>query len=103
MEIVEFLVTDREFPRAIRHCVDVAGESLRVITGTPEGVLSYSSEQSMEVLRGELGKTQVEVVLRNGLHEYLDGLQTKMNAIGDSLKNDFFALRSEEQAAKVSL
>ena len=25
LEIVEFLVTDREFPRAIRHCVEIAG------------------------------------------------------------------------------
>jgi len=104
IDIVEFLVTDREFPRAIRHCVDVAGDSLRVITGTPEGVLSYSSEYSMEVLRSELGKTEVEVVIRSGLHEYLDGLQTKMNSIGESLKNDFFALRSQErQTAKVIL
>ena len=45
----------------------------------------------------------MDVVIRNGLHEYLDGLQTKMNAIGDSLKNDFFELRSEERAAKVGL
>jgi uncharacterized alpha-E superfamily protein len=102
-EIVEFLVMDRDFPRAIRHCVDVAGDSLRVITGTPAGVLSYSSEQLMEVLRSELGQTRVDIVIRNGLHEYLDGLQTKMNSIGDSLKQDFFALRSEERAAKVSL
>ena len=96
-QIVEFLVTDREFPRAIRHCVDMAGESLSVITGSAAHELKYSSERLMSVLRAELGEIQVETVVRSGLHEYLDGLQTKMNAIGDSLKQDFFALRHEER------
>ena len=96
-EIVEFLVTDREFPRAIRHCVDVAGDSLSVITGAPVSELKYPSEQMMDVLRRELGETQVDVVIRTGLHEYLDNLQTKMNRIGDSLTQDFFALRPTER------
>jgi uncharacterized alpha-E superfamily protein len=96
-QIVEFLVTDREFPRAIRHCVDMAGESLSVITGTAAHELKYPSERLMSVLRAELGEIQVETVVRSGLHEYLDGLQTKMNAIGDSLKQDFFSLRQEER------
>ena len=89
-DIVEFLVTDREFPRAIRHCVEVAGQSLRVITGTLVGTANYLSESLMDVLLEELADTQVGVIIRTGLHEYLDGLQTKMNAIGDSLAQDFF-------------
>ena len=32
--IVEFLVLDREFPRAIHYCVNAAEESLRAISGT---------------------------------------------------------------------
>jgi len=97
IDIVEFLVTDREFPRAIRHCVEVAGESLRAITGTPAGQLKYPSEQLMDVLRGELENARMSAVIRTGLHEYLDGLQTKMNAIGESLNQDFFVLRPEKK------
>ena len=98
LDIVEFLVTDREFPRAIRHCVDVAGDSLRAITGTPSGQLKYPSEQLMDVLRAELENARMSLVIRSGLHEYLDGLQTKMNSIGDSLKQDFFVLRPERRS-----
>src|SRR5262245_29865330 len=58
-DIVEFLVTDREFPRAIRHCVEVTGQSLRVITGTPAGTSTYRSEGLMDVLLGELAGIQV--------------------------------------------
>jgi uncharacterized alpha-E superfamily protein len=100
LNIVEFLVTDRQFPRAIRHCVDVAGDSLRAITGTPAGQLKYPSEQLMDVLRGELESARMDLAIKNGLHEYLDGLQTKMNAIGDSLTQDFFVLRPEKGPEK---
>jgi uncharacterized alpha-E superfamily protein len=98
--IVEFLVTDREFPRAIRHCVEVTGESLRVVAGTPTGATEQKSEQLMRELRKELGEARMDVVIRSGLHEYLDGLQTKMNSIGDCLTQDFFVLRGEELAAR---
>jgi len=103
LNIVEFLVTDLEFPRAIRHCVNAAGESLRVITGPSDGALKYRSEQMMDVLRSELGETRMDVVIRSGLHEYLDGLQTTMNEIGDGLTHDFFGLRPEQQPARARI
>jgi uncharacterized alpha-E superfamily protein len=104
LAIVEFLVTDGEFPRAIRHCVDVTGESLRVITGTPAGEVRHKSEQLMEELCSELRVARMDLVIRSGLHEYLDRFQTKLNSIGDCLTQDFFVLRHEEvaQRAKTS-
>ena len=85
-DIVDFLVMDREFPRAIHFCIRSADESLHAITGTPMGSFGYPSEQLMGLLRAELDFTSVEQIIRDGLHEYLDGLQTKMNAIDDSLR-----------------
>ena len=97
--IVDFLVTDREFPRAIHHCIRGAGESLRAITGSPMGSFQNSSERLMGMVSAELDFTSVDEVIRCGLHEYLDGLQVKMNAIDDSLLNDFFAWRHLGKAA----
>ncbi len=98
-DIVEFLVIDREFPRAIHHCIRVADESLHAVTGTPMGTFSCRSEQLMGPLRAELEFISVDRVLQEGLHEYLDGLQVKMNVIGDSISDDFFAWRRQSQAA----
>ena len=103
LDIVEFLVTDLEFPRSIRHCVNAAGESLRLITGPSDVAVKYRSEQMMDVLRAELGQARMDVVIRAGLHEYLDGLQTKMNEIGDGLTHDFFGLRPEQQLARARI
>jgi uncharacterized alpha-E superfamily protein len=89
--IVDFLVLDREFPRAIRHCLRVADESLHTITGTPMGSCIYPSERSLAPLRAELDYTSVQTIISQGLHEYLDGLQARMNAIDNDLAHDFFA------------
>jgi uncharacterized alpha-E superfamily protein len=88
-DVVEFLVMDNEFPRAVRFCIKSASESLHAITRTPTGAFQYRSEQLMGRLRAELDFAAVESVLRGGLHEYLDGLQMKMNEIDHCLADDF--------------
>jgi uncharacterized alpha-E superfamily protein len=88
-DIVEFLVTDAEFPRSIHWCVHRAYESLRAIIGKEAGAGQYASEKQMLPLRAELESAPVEAIMKSGLHQYLDGLQQKMNAIDDSLKSDF--------------
>jgi uncharacterized alpha-E superfamily protein len=88
--IVDFLVLDREFPRAIRHCLRMADESLHAITGTPMGSCEYPSERSLAPLRAELDYIPVERIMSQGLHEYLDALQARMNTIDDNLRLDFF-------------
>jgi uncharacterized alpha-E superfamily protein len=88
-DVVDFLVMDHEFPRAVRFCIKSASESLQAITGTSVGAFRYRSEQLMGQLRAELDFTSVDTVILGGLHEYLDGLQLKMNSIDSALRDDF--------------
>ncbi|MFN7983533.1 MAG: alpha-E domain-containing protein [Vicinamibacterales bacterium] len=88
-DVVNFLVMDEEFPRAVHYCITCASESLHAITGTPMSTFSNRSEQLMGMLRAELDFTSVQSVIQRGLHEYLDGLQEKMNEIDVSLREDF--------------
>ena len=97
-QIVEFLVMDREFPRAIHYCLRRADESLHHITGTPMGAFGYSSEQLMGRLRSELDFASVQSIIDQGLHEYLDALQTRISSIGESLVSDFIAPRTQPHA-----
>lgn len=91
--IVEFLVLDNEFPRAVRYCIGLADDALHAITGTPRGAFSCASEQKIGLLRSELDFTRVESILAGGLHEFFDALQTKMNTIDECIFRDFFAQR----------
>jgi uncharacterized alpha-E superfamily protein len=96
-DIVDFLVMDREFPRSVHYCVNRAFDSLHAITGTPLGTYRYRSEQLVGQLRAELDFTSVEAIMQFGLHEFLDGLQEKMNAIDASVREEFVARRPVTQ------
>jgi uncharacterized alpha-E superfamily protein len=90
--IVEFLLLDHEFPRALRYCVGRADRSLHIITGSPADSFSCASEQWLGRLRGELDFVRVESILSGGLHEFCDALQTKMNTIDECIHSDFLML-----------
>jgi uncharacterized alpha-E superfamily protein len=89
--IVEFLLVDGEFPRAVRYCMGRADHSVHAITGTPLGSFTCASEQRLGQLRAELDYTHTDSVFGSGLHEFLDGLQLKMNKVDLCIQQDFFA------------
>jgi uncharacterized alpha-E superfamily protein len=91
--IVQFLLLDSEFPRAVRFCLNAARESLHAITGTPPGSFRNPSEKLLGQLCSDLAYTQVDEVINGGLHEYVDGLQTRMNGVGAGISETFFAPR----------
>ncbi len=91
--VVDFLMFDREFPRAIRHCLINAEESLHRITGSPPGLFSNEAERRLGRLRAEIDYADINEVFEVGLHHYLDSFQTKLNAVDDAIFNTFFALR----------
>lgn len=89
--IVEFLLLDREFPRAIQCCLMAARESVHAISGTPSGMFRNPVEQLLGELCSELAYAQVDDLVAAGLHEYLDRLQTRMNLVGTGIHETFFA------------
>ncbi|MDX1764427.1 MAG: alpha-E domain-containing protein [bacterium] len=91
--VLDFLILDREFPRAIHHCAIVAEESLRAISGTPGATFHNQAERLLGKLRSELDYTQVEEIIDGGVHEFLDGVQARLNAVGAAVQETFFALR----------
>jgi uncharacterized alpha-E superfamily protein len=98
--IAEFLLLDPDFPRAIRHCLIAARESVHAISGTAHGMFRNSAERLLGELCSELAYTQMDEIIADGLHEYLDRLQTKMNRVSDGIFETFFAVRVAAPAAK---
>ena len=88
--IVEFLLLDGHFPRAIRYCISRADRSLHAVSGTPIGTFSCAAEQRMGLVRSELDFARVEPILAGGLHEFCDALQDKMNTSDECVRSDFF-------------
>ncbi|TWU24546.1 alpha-E domain-containing protein [Bythopirellula polymerisocia] len=96
--VVGFLVLDRQFPRAIMHCVDTAFRSLHSISGSPQGTFWNIAEKQLGQLRSELAYSTVDEIIAIGLHEFLDSLQTKLNDIGGGIHQSFIAMNPDGQA-----
>ena len=91
--VVEFLLFETEFPRAIQYCLMRARASVHAISGTPAGMFRHPVERLFGELCSELAYARVEAIITAGLHEYLDRLQTKINQIGTEVSETFFAAR----------
>jgi uncharacterized alpha-E superfamily protein len=91
--IVQFLLLDHEFPRAIRFCLNAARESLHAISGTPFGAFRNNAEKLVGQLCSDLAYASVDEIVNTGLHEYLDDLQDRMNLVGNGIFETFFAKR----------
>lgn len=92
--VVEFLVLDRFFPRAVLFCVDAADRSLHAISGSPLNTYQNTAEQRLGRLKSELAYSDVHSVINCGLHEFIDDLQTRLNDIGQAIHETFFELRT---------
>ena len=89
-EVVDFLLLDSRFPRAIRFCLAGAEESLRAITGTAHSMFRNEAERLLGQLSAELDYARVDEIIKLGLHQFLDEFQTKLNAVGAAITESFF-------------
>jgi len=96
--IVEFLLLDRHFPRAVHYCLHRAEISLHNITGSPRGTFANKAEQTLGRLLAEFDYTSVEEIMEGGLHEYLDTTQSRINAVGSAIQDVFFSPQPVEQS-----
>jgi uncharacterized alpha-E superfamily protein len=98
--IVEFLLLEKEFPRAVQYCLMRARESVHAISGTPVGMFQHAVERLLGELCSELAYARIEAIIAGGLHEHLDRLQSNVNQVGDGISETFFAARGAPPAVK---
>ncbi len=96
-QVAEFLILDRDFPRAIHFCLLAAEDSLLAITGGTQGSFRNSAEQRLGRLRAELDYTHMDEIIAEGLHEFIDRFQSKLNGVGEGILETFFAARRDEE------
>jgi uncharacterized alpha-E superfamily protein len=88
--VVDFLLLDPDFPRSVLFCLVHADDSLRDISGSPTGAYRNRAEQWLGLLKAELAYASVSDIIASGLHEFLDGLQGKLNKVGFAIGDAFF-------------
>ena len=99
-KIVEFLLLDRNFPRAIHYCLATGMSSLNRITGSLRGGYANKAEQSLGRLLSNFEYTSLEEIFKIGLHQYLDDTQTRINDVGQAIHDVFFDIEPPEEKGK---
>jgi uncharacterized alpha-E superfamily protein len=91
-QVAEFLILDRDFPRSMHFCVIRAEDSLLAITGSKPGTFRTVAEQRLGRLRSELDYGNIKEIIADGIHEFIDGFQTRLNLVGEAIHEAFFAV-----------
>ena len=89
-DVASFLIFDKDFPRSMTYCVGKAVDSLNAIL--KELNVQVPAKEEMAKLQKTLSSTSVDVVLGNGLHEFIDIFQFNLNVVDQSIYRSFFAL-----------
>lgn len=91
-QVADFLLLDREFPRAIHACLIKAEESLHALSGAPLGTFQNAAEQRLGLLRSDLDHVQIQNIMTGGLHAFLNALQAQINHLDAAIFDTFFAV-----------
>ena len=91
--IAEFLILDTEFPRSILNCLIRAEQSIVTLSGSSFG-FSNTAQKQLGALKAQLEYTDINDIINQGMHEYLDDIQQKLNAISTSIYEAFFSIES---------
>jgi len=89
-QILQFLILDSEFPRAIKYCLNKSNASLHAIMGSDTSSFTNKPEQTLGLLRSELAYTDIQNIINTGLHEFIDSLQLKLVKVGHDIYREFF-------------
>lgn len=91
--IIEFLIKDRKFPRAICHSVKKAEYALYRISGSraQNGYSNYA-EKELSELNHRIDFTETEDIKKHGLHKFLNDFQVKNNKVDAEIFKVYFDL-----------
>lgn len=98
-KVAEFLLLDRHFPRSVRYCVETIEACLKSIIQDSQNVMAHqpaSDQQDPSYLvsqvASQLRSSEIEDLINQGLHEFIDSFQTKINEIGEAIYHAYFKL-----------
>jgi uncharacterized alpha-E superfamily protein len=93
--VAEFIILHDSFPRSIRFCATNLDIALHRISGCDSAHFSNEAERRSGRLVSDLNFTTIDEVFRTGLHEYLDGIQGRLNDIATAMHREYCAWLEE--------
>ena len=80
-----------QFPASVRHCVGRVEACLRRISGNQREEPMTEPERLLGRLRADLTYSRPEEIILDGLHEFLDSVQNRCDAIGLAITRTYLS------------
>lgn len=80
--VIEFLFLNEQFARSVRFCVREVHLALKQLPVPPGSTNSGNPKRLATRLYNDVDLATVEEILDFGLHDYIDQLQARLNAVG---------------------
>lgn len=90
-KVVDFLLFDDRFPRSVALNVRSTADHLNTLRTRFRVQGGDAARDQLDLLQDILASADVTEVIRNGLHEFLDDIQTRLITVSGVLHRDFFA------------
>lgn len=100
--VAGFLLFNDSFPRSVAVCIERLDGLLTELKSRYSLRGGNSVLEQLDEMRAVLAAKPIETVLAEGLHEYLDWLQIRLNGLAGELERSFFArdgLQAQGQSA----
>lgn len=88
--IVSLLLLHEDYPRSVYACLQQCQYFIGQITGSRKGRRKNAAEKTLGRLLAEFEYDESQDIFAQGLHEYLDATQGKLNALGEAIADSFF-------------
>jgi uncharacterized alpha-E superfamily protein len=93
--VAGFLLLNTAFPRSVHHCVGEVGRLLGEVKSRYSLRRGNDAAEELDRLQVLLGTLNISMILREGLHEFLDSIQAQLMAITRELSVAFFGYMPE--------
>lgn len=98
-EVFDFLVFSKDFPRSVLFCIEAVDMALHRISGSQRGSFINEAERLSGRLLADLNFGSTDEAFGIGLHNYLDSLQQRFNAIGEAIFESFVLMPERFQVS----
>jgi len=97
--IIEFLLLNSDFPRSVRYAVRMVGYCLRKIGSSNQSARASRAERISGRLRATLDYGQVDEIITDNLHSYLDNIRRQCWAIHMAVQQSYISYSVEAALA----
>jgi uncharacterized alpha-E superfamily protein len=96
-KVAKFLILNPIFPRSIRFCVNRVQDCLARMRGSEPPREELPSEVLADQLANRLNTVEINEIIEQGMHAFIDQFQGAINSLGRSVYSDFFNTENQRK------